>query len=76
MLDYAKSVGASHFYTSAKQGMGLEECFNELASKMVARKKQKFAGGVAGLGVPKGGKNKLVVVDDVGSGKKKGGGCC
>ncbi|GMH82830.1 hypothetical protein TrST_g8967 [Triparma strigata] len=76
VLEYAKSVGASHFYTSAKQNLGLEECFNELATKMVAQNKAKFAGGVAGLGVPKGGKSKLVVVDDTGGGKKSGGGSC
>ncbi|CAE7773818.1 RAB21, partial [Symbiodinium microadriaticum] len=31
-LDYAASVGAQHFHTSAKSNRGLEEVFNDLAS--------------------------------------------
>mmetsp|Transcript_11075 Transcript_11075/g.22072 ORF Transcript_11075/g.22072 Transcript_11075/m.22072 type:complete len:208 (+) Transcript_11075:60-683(+) len=77
VMEYARSVNATHFYTSAKQNIGLEECFTDLATKMVARKKDKFGAGVAGLGVPKGGKNKLLVVDDAEpKAKGSGGGCC
>ena len=78
VLEYAKSVGASHFYTSAKQNLGLEECFKELAGKMIKRKKEKFGGGVKGIGGMGGKKGKLVVIDVDGGGekKKKGGGCC
>ena len=75
-MEYARSVNATHFYTSAKKNVGLEECFTDLATKMVESKKEKFASGVAGLGVPKGGKNKLLVVDDVEPKSKSGGGCC
>jgi len=77
VLAYAESVGATHHYTSAKQNMGLSECFNDLAKKMVERKKSKFGGGVSGLGGPGGGKKqKLVVLDDVEDGGGKKGGCC
>ena len=76
VMEYARSVNATHFYTSAKKNVGLEECFTDLATKMVESKKEKFASGVAGLGVPKGGKNKLLVVDDVEPKSKSGGGCC
>ncbi|GMH70308.1 hypothetical protein TrLO_g1634 [Triparma laevis f. longispina] len=77
VLEYAKSVGATHFYTSAKQNLGLEECFTDLATKMVQQNLTKLQG-LAGGFQPKGGKSKLVVVDDTGEGKKSsgGGGCC
>ena len=77
VLAYAKTVNASHFYTSAKQNSGLTDTFNELTKKIVEKRKAKFGDGVAGLGKP--GKQKLVVIDDNdgGAGKKsKGGGCC
>lgn len=32
MFRYAESVGATHFYTSAKANRGLEEVFNGLAA--------------------------------------------
>jgi len=44
VLEYAKSVNASHFYTSAKTNVGLEECFQALANKMIGRKKEKVRG--------------------------------
>ena len=76
VFEYASSVNATHFYTSAKQNMGLSETFQNLAKNMVERKKAKLGEGVAGLGKP--GKQKLVVIDDESSGSKKrgDGGCC
>jgi Ras-related protein Rab-21 len=75
VFEYCKSVGAKHFYTSAKQNVGLSECFNDLAKNMVEKKKAKFGDGVAGLGGKGGKKQKLVVLDDVEPTAKKGG-CC
>jgi Ras-related protein Rab-21 len=72
VLAYAESVGATHFYTSAKQNTGLNECFLDIARRTVEKKKAKFGDGVAGLGAKK---SKLVVLDDVEPGKKKSG-CC
>ena len=34
---YAKSVGAIHFHTSAKQNLGIEELFLELTQRMMER---------------------------------------
>ena len=86
VFEYAASVGATHFYTSAKQNMGLEECFLDLTKKIIERKKAKFGAegaagakglGIGGIGQGMGGANskKLVVVDDDLQDKKKGG-CC
>ncbi len=86
VFEYAASVGATHFYTSAKQNMGLEECFLDLTKKIIERKKAKFGAdgaqgakglGIGGMGQQSGagaGKGKLVVVDD--SALEKKGGCC
>uniref|UniRef100_A0A1B6KRA1 Ras-related protein Rab-21 n=1 Tax=Graphocephala atropunctata TaxID=36148 RepID=A0A1B6KRA1_9HEMI len=35
--EYAKSVGATHFHTSAKQNKGIEEMFLELSKQMMGR---------------------------------------
>ncbi|MFN3344010.1 MAG: hypothetical protein ACK40M_15065, partial [Flavobacteriales bacterium] len=34
---YANSVGATHFYTSAKMGVGINEAFMDLAKRFVIR---------------------------------------
>lgn len=52
---YAESVGANHIYTSAKQGKGLDEAFNDLARKMVERRRATQ---------PRNGKSSLRFVDD------------
>ncbi|GMH85069.1 hypothetical protein TL16_g10113 [Triparma laevis f. inornata] len=49
VLEYAKSVGATHFYTSAKQNLGLEECFTDLATKMVQQNLTKLQGLAGGF---------------------------
>lgn len=82
-LQYAESVGATHIYTSAKQNRGLDETFNELASRMVKRKASQSSslldapgssrgGGVGGANGKKGG---LTFVDSDTTPTKKSS-CC
>lgn len=71
-LDYAKSVGAAHFDTSAKSNKGLDEVFIDLSTKLLSKNKSK--GGATGGGG--GGKNKLVIIDDAPAAKSSSGGCC
>ena len=74
-LEYAKTVGATHIYTSAKTNTGLKEVFTELATKMNQRRKELSGGSRGGKS---GGPNKLTFVDDARASevKKKKGGCC
>ena len=81
VMAYAKSVNASHFYTSAKQNLGLNETFEKLATTMVERKKKKEGTGLKGLSAIGGrkasGAGKLLFVsddDNPDSNTKKG--CC
>lgn len=68
---YAESVGAKHFHTSAKTNKGLEDVFNDLTTRMLARKKEKSK--TAGPGPEK---KRLVIVDDAQPAEAKSGGCC
>jgi Ras-related protein Rab-21 len=72
---YADSVGAKHFHTSAKTNKGLEDVFNDLSARMLARRKEKNK---VGNGGGKGGttKQRLVIVDDAPPPAAKPGGCC
>lgn len=75
LFRYAKSVGAQHFYTSAKQNRGIEDLFLDLTQRMMAsaderRKKQGSGGGAAaaagsgGNNVFGGRGNNITVVED------------
>ena len=70
---YADSVGAKHFHTSAKTNKGLEDVFNDLTTRMIARKKEKSKAGGGGAGPEK---KRLVIVDDAPPPEAKSGGCC
>lgn len=74
-IEYAASVGAKHFHTSAKANRGIDEVFNDLATRMIDERKKKTKGGAAGGA---GTKQRLVIVDDVQPAEQKssGGGCC
>jgi Ras-related protein Rab-21 len=69
LAGYAASVGAVHFQTSAKTNRGLEEVFNQLATKILDKKSTKSKDPVAIS------KQKLVIVDEPVQTKKKSG-CC
>ena len=60
---FAKSVGASHYHTSAKQNKGLDDAFNDLARQILKQNASK-----------KGKKGGLTFVDAPPEAKK--GGCC
>ena len=70
-LEYATSVNAKHFHTSAKANKGLDDVFNDLASRMMARRVDKEGKG----GLVKPVKQKLVIVDDAPAAKTKSS-CC
>jgi len=40
-LSYARSVGATHFYTSAKQNRGLDDAFAGLSARMADRRRER-----------------------------------
>lgn len=88
-LEYAESVGAAHYHTSAKLNKGLDDAFVDLAHKMMANKaKQRVSrdsrppprSRPGGAGASK----KLLIVDDnqplhgggAVPGAAKPGGCC
>lgn len=70
-VEYAASVGATHYNTSAKANKGLEEVFNDVSKRMMDRRVEKgggFDGDRFGDGGGRRGGNgrkpKLVIVDD------------
>ena len=84
-LDFATSVGATHFDTSAKLNKGLDSAFLDLAKK-ISKKASAGGAGTAGgdgasIGGPRSGHRssgapKLVLVDESTRGSAKQGGCC
>ena len=79
-IEYANSVGATHFHTSAKANKGLNEVFDDLSKKMIDRRIEKGGSltgeasfGAGGRG--RGGRPKLVIVDEEPEERKKSG-CC
>ena len=51
-LEYAKKVGASHFYTSAKANKNVEEAFMDLAKSILQKKLESRIGGDASSPAP------------------------
>eukprot|EP00593_Proboscia_inermis_P003213 CAMPEP_0171297104 /NCGR_PEP_ID=MMETSP0816-20121228/5865_1 /TAXON_ID=420281 /ORGANISM="Proboscia inermis, Strain CCAP1064/1" /LENGTH=109 /DNA_ID=CAMNT_0011771131 /DNA_START=212 /DNA_END=541 /DNA_ORIENTATION=+ len=48
VLEYAKTVNATHFYTSAKRSIGLDDLFSALTRKMIdTYSSSKSSGGLA-----------------------------
>lgn len=82
-LKYAESVGATHFYTSAKTNTGMDDTFNTLTTKMIARRRE-TATSLADLRPPnmpgsgRGGKrgSALVIVDNDTKPKESKSSCC
>lgn len=77
--EYAKSVGAKHFHTSAKLNKGIDDLFLDLSKTMVEKQTQDEAdfaskGTTAQTNQALRRKNVLVVDDE--PQKKSGGGCC
>jgi len=81
--EYARTVGARHFHTSAKQNRGIEDLFLDLAQQMMATadKKAKSGGGGGSRadgagGSGGGGRNNIRIVDDVQPAARQKSKCC
>merc|ERR1712100_956367 len=65
--EYAASVGATHFQTSAKLNKGLDEVFLHISKRMLAAGPSTSGGGggaaVGGVG-PRGSRSQLMIADD------------
>uniref|UniRef100_UPI00358EC976 ras-related protein Rab-21 isoform X1 n=1 Tax=Myxine glutinosa TaxID=7769 RepID=UPI00358EC976 len=73
--EYAKSVGAQHFHTSAKLDRGIEEVFLDLCKRMleVAQVENSRTDGTSRHGTARRG---VQIVDDEPQGQGGSGGCC
>uniref|UniRef100_F1L4K2 Ras-related protein Rab-21 n=1 Tax=Ascaris suum TaxID=6253 RepID=F1L4K2_ASCSU len=73
-LEYAKSVGADHCETSAKNNVGINEAFELLTKAMIERaKKTQLASTDGACGRAPSRRNNLLIVDDPPTSDKK---CC
>ena len=70
--DYAVSVGAQYFETSAKSGRGINEVFASMAKRLLESRKPSSRPGSSGGGA--GLRGHLLVVDD--EPPARSGGCC
>ena len=70
--EYARSVGAVHFSTSAKTNKGTDDVFLDLSKRIIEQKGAKKASGSATGGVS----GKVNIVDDDPAPKAEKGGCC
>ena len=69
--EYARSVGAVHFSTSAKTNKGTDDVFLDLSKRIIEQKGAKKASGSAA-----GQTGKVNIVDDDPAPKAEKGGCC
>jgi len=77
--EYARSVGAKHFHTSAKLNKGIDELFLDLSKSMIEKQTQEeldFASKSPTAQQTQNARRKNVVVVDDEPQKKSGGGCC
>lgn len=75
--EYAKKVGAVHIETSAKQNKGIEECFIDIAQRIIERKERSgLDGGISsGSSLRPANNRGLLLLDDEPD-TKKASGCC
>lgn len=79
--EYAQSVGAVHIETSAKQNKGIEDCFIDIANRILERRESRKQNGLDGgmnssSGLRPAGNRGLLLVDDDFDRKKPNSGCC
>lgn len=67
-IEYAESVGATHFQTSARANRGLDEVFRDLGERMLLRRKDTKA-----TSTPK---QRLVLIDEAPSKPDEKSSCC
>ncbi|ESO85852.1 hypothetical protein LOTGIDRAFT_235789 [Lottia gigantea] len=73
--EYAASVGARHFHTSAKLNRGIEELFLDLSKNMITKADDNTSKKSSSLGSGAGSRRSVIVVDDE-QPTQKSGGCC
>lgn len=74
--EYAKSVGAVHYHTSAKLNKGIEEMFLDLSKRMLEQSQKSQAAGVTS-GSPAGSSNRQLRIEDNAAAEHEGRkGCC
>ncbi|KAF6034265.1 RAB21 [Bugula neritina] len=72
--EYAKSVGAKHYHSSAKLNKGVEELFVDLSKRMLQKK---LSSDESGSDRAVGGRGSVVIADDSAApATQKKGGCC
>mmetsp|Transcript_17225 Transcript_17225/g.17147 ORF Transcript_17225/g.17147 Transcript_17225/m.17147 type:complete len:101 (-) Transcript_17225:29-331(-) len=71
-IAYAKQIGAAHYSTSAKSGMGVNECFEEIA-KLILDKESRSGSPIR---TSKARSRVIVKNQEEVVKKKKSGGCC
>lgn len=74
--EYARSVGAKHFHTSAKLNQGIEEMFLELSQRMIERAKENDQQKASSLGRAGSTRRNVVVVEDDEEAAQPKSGCC
>ena len=70
---YAASVGARHFYTSAKLNRGIEEMVLDLTKRMIQERDRR---GGSGAGFVQRQRSTIIIDDDAGRPPAAGGGGC
>ncbi|XP_067950887.1 ras-related protein Rab-21-like [Watersipora subatra] len=71
--EYASSVGAKHYHSSAKLNKGVEELFVDLSKRMLEKK---LLNGLGTADRMSGGRGSVVIADDAPTDTGKKGGCC
>ncbi|KDR21730.1 ras-related protein Rab-21 [Zootermopsis nevadensis] len=74
--EYANSVGAKHFHTSAKLNQGIEEMFLELSQRMIERAQENNQQRANSLGRSGSTRRNVVVVEDEDAIAQSKSGCC
>ncbi|PIK62082.1 putative ras-related protein [Apostichopus japonicus] len=74
--EYAQSVGAKHYHTSAKLNKGIEEMFLELSKDMLESSSSDLLGGGSSSGSNARKSKTVTIVDDEAANESSGGGGC
>nr|BAN20500.1 rab5 [Riptortus pedestris] len=74
--EYAKTVGATHFHTSAKENSGIEEMFVELAQRMMTTAQQQQILKATEMSRSNSLRRNIVIVDDAEAESGRSRSCC
>ena len=73
-MDYAASVGATYYETSAKLGRGIDEVFQGMGKRLLQT--SRGGGGDAGLAGGRVGSSSMLVDEPLPSSSRSSSGCC